>query len=145
MTAVYENQGLYFEYPKHWTIDESEASADRAAVTVHSGSGAFWTVVREPVGTSPQMAADTALAALREEYDELDAEPVHRSLAAHDLVGYDVNFICLDFTNTALIRAMDTDFGTLIFFCQADDREFDEVATAFAAMTVSVLKNLGSD
>ena len=39
--------------------------------------------------------AQAALATMRKEYDELDAEPVSETIAGHDLVGFDLNFFCL--------------------------------------------------
>lgn len=142
MTSVYEKSGLRFAYPENWTVDDSESQGERAAVTVQSGSGAFWTVVRQPVAADPDVAAAEALKAMQEEYDELDAEPVETALDGFQLHGYDVNFICLDFTSTALIRATNTQAGTVVIFCQADDREFADVANVFAAMTMNVLQNL---
>ena len=47
-----------------------------------------------------------ALDAMRKEYEELDAEPVRETIAGHDLVGFDLNFFCLDLTNTACIRSL---------------------------------------
>ncbi len=144
MSAVYEKSGLTFAYPSNWKVDDSETQGNRAAVTVHSGTGAFWTVVRQPLAAEPGLAAEEALKAMREEYDELDAEPFQDSLEGFELLGYDVNFICLDFTSTALIRATNTPGGTVVFFCQADDREFADVANIFAAMTINVLQNLAA-
>lgn len=57
-----------------------------------------------------------------------------------ELVGFDVNFYCLDLTNTAWIRAGSTAAATYLILCQAEDREFSEVADIFRAMTASLLK-----
>ncbi|MDA7978684.1 MAG: hypothetical protein MPJ50_07935 [Pirellulales bacterium] len=145
MSAVYNKAGLSFVYPSNWTIDESEGGeGQRGAVTAQSGEGAFWTVIRESSATEPEFAAQTALEALKDEYDELDAEPAMDTLEGYELCGFDTNFICLDLTSTALIRATRTRDATLVFFCQADDREFADVANVFAAMTMSVLQHLGA-
>ena len=143
MSSVYNKAGLSFVYPSNWTIDESSVEEKRGAVTVQSGDGAFWTVVRESSATEPEFAAQAALQALKDEYAELDAEPAADTLEGFELCGFDTNFICLDLTSTALIRATRTHENTLVFFCQADDREFADVANVFAAMTMSVLQHFG--
>lgn len=87
----------------------------------------------------PQQLVDAALKTMRQEYDELDAEAVEENVAGHELVGWDMNFYCLDLTNTAHVRGFQTPLASYLIFCQADDREFDEVAGIFQAMTLSLL------
>ena len=75
-------------------------------VSVYSPGGAFWTVVKHPAqDVIPAEVAETAKLAIRKEYDQLDCEAVRGEFAGVDLVGYDLNFYCLDLTNTAWIRA----------------------------------------
>ncbi len=50
--------------------------------------------------------AQAALDAMRKEYDDMDAEPVRETIAGYELVGFDLNFFCLDLTNTARIRSV---------------------------------------
>ena len=76
---------------------------------------------------------------MRQEYDELDAEPVAETIAGRELVGWDMNFYCLDLTNTAVVRGFSTPEAAYLIFCQADDREFDEIQRIFAAITFSLL------
>ena len=75
----------------------------------------------------------------------IDSEAVQETVGSVDLVGFDVNFYCLDLTNTALIRAGVLPGGgrskpaTYLIVCQAEDREFDQVSPVFRAMTFSLL------
>jgi len=139
MPAQYDKLGIHFQYPDNWTLDEIEARDNRNSVSVYSPGGAFWSLTIHPPDVSPQDLADDALAAMRQEYDELDAEPVAETIAGRELVGWDMNFYCLDLTNTAVVRGFSTPEAAYLIFCQADDREFDEIQRIFAAITFSLL------
>lgn len=139
MPAQYDKLGIRFQYPENWTLDEIEARDNRNSVSVYSPGGAFWSITLHPPDSSPQDLADAALAAMRQEYDELDAAPVAETVAGRNLVGWDMNFYCLDLTNTAIVRGFKTHEATYLVFCQADDREFDAVERIFAAITFSLL------
>ncbi|HEV7225078.1 MAG TPA: hypothetical protein VGN42_20400 [Pirellulales bacterium] len=139
MPARYDKLGIHFQYPDNWRLDEIEARDNRNSVSVYTPGGAFWTITIHPPDASPQDLADAALAAMRQEYDELDAEPVAETIAGRELVGWDMNFYCLDLTNTAVVRGFNTPEATYLVFYQADDREFDELQRVFAAITFSLL------
>jgi hypothetical protein len=144
MPAVYENAGLCFEYPENWLLEagssvDGESPGDEDSVTVYSPGGSFWTVVRHPGGKDPKPYVEAALQAMQEEYDEIDVEAVEETVLGHRLVGCDLNFFYLDLTNTARIRGVRTPGSTLLLFCQADDRELDEIDDVFRAMTASLL------
>jgi len=139
MPSQYDKLGIHFQYPDNWTLDEIEARDSGNSVTVYSPGGAFWSITIHPASQSPQELADAALKAMRREYDELDAEPVAETVSGQEMVGWDINFYCLDLTNTAVVRGFSTSRATYLIFCQADDREFDEVEQVFAAITRSLL------
>jgi hypothetical protein len=139
MAAVFDKLGIRFLYPENWTLDESEALAGNQVVTVYSPGGAFWSVMIHPADATPTKLAATALKAMRQQYDELDAEEVHENVAGHDLVGHDMNFYCLDLTNTAQVRSYLTPEAAYVVLCQADDREFAEIEAVFRAITMSLL------
>ena len=58
------------------------------------------------------------------------------------LAGYDINFLCLDLTNTAAVRTLETEDAIYLFICQAEDREWDRISHVFAAMTTSFVAAL---
>jgi len=68
--------------------------------------------------------------------------PTREVIAGHEMVGYDLSFFYMDLTNTALVRCLRSDRATYAVFCQAEDREFDEVRTVFQAITASLLSGL---
>lgn len=139
MTATFDKLGIRFAYPDNWTLDESEALEGNRAVSVYSPEGAFWAVVAHEPHLSPEELAATALATMRGQYDDLDAEPVEEAILGRQLIGYDMNFYCLDLTNTAIVRGFRTADAVFVVFCQAEDREFAEVEPVFHALTRSLV------
>ncbi len=142
MPATFNKLGLRFTYPENWTVDESEALEGAAAVTVFSPGGSFWSVSLHSKETPARDLVRSAVKALKQTYEELDAEEVSEVLADKQLQGSDVNFYCLDLTNTAQIRAFAAPNFHVVVLCQADDREFEAIADVFKAMTVSLLQNM---
>ncbi|HVU85926.1 MAG TPA: hypothetical protein VHD36_01300 [Pirellulales bacterium] len=140
MAALFDKLGIHFLYPESWKLDESEALEGNQVVSVYSPGGSFWSVMIHPSGTAPEKLAATALKAMRQQYDELDAEEVRETIAGQELVGYDMNFYCLDLTNTAQVRSYGTRDAAYVIFCQADDREFAEIEEIFRAITTSLLR-----
>ncbi len=140
MAAIFDKLGVRFLYPENWQLDESEAMDGNQVVTVYSPGGSFWSLMIHPAGASPAKLAATALKAMRQQYDELDAEEINEEVAGRDLVGYDMNFYCLDLTNTAQVRSYATDEAAYVIFYQADDREFAEIEPVFRAITISLLR-----
>ena len=139
MPGLYEKLGIRFQYPDSWRLDEAEALAGEQSVAVYSPDGAFWSVMIHAPSQDLQALADAALETMKQVYDELDAEAVEEAVSGMTLVGYDLNFYCLDLTNTAQVRACRTASGVFLILCQADDREFDQVENVFRAITHSLL------
>ena len=144
MPARFDNLGISFQYPENWQLDEAEIRAGQSAVTVFSPGGAFWSVaLHTGPAADPAKMARAALDAMRKEYEELDAAPAKESIAGFDLEGYDLNFFCLDLTNTACIRSLRVAGTTYTIFFQAEDREYDEISPVFSAMTLTLLHSIG--
>jgi hypothetical protein len=138
MLATYDDRGVRFEYPDDWEIDVSE-DGPRTAVTVQSPDGpAFALVTVDDSRPEPDELADEALAALRDEYPGLDATPARETIAGHDAVGHDVEFISLDLTNTAAIRSFRTDRRTVFVMAQWSDVEGDAPESALRALRRSI-------
>jgi hypothetical protein len=143
MPAVFRKLGLSFNYPENWSLDEGEALDGNRSVAVYSPGGSFWSVSIHPSETAPHDLVKAAIQALRETYDELDVEEVEDSMAGRRLVGADVNFYCLDLTNTAVVRSFAAPNYVCLVLSQADDREFAAIENVFKAMTISLLASFG--
>ncbi len=142
MPAEFKKLGISFQYPENWALDEDDALAGRRSVTVYSPGGAFWSVSVHPRSTQPFKMAKAAVDAMKEEYDELEAEEAQEIIAGREMVGYDLSFYYLDLINAASVRCLRTDRATYTVFCQAEDREFDQLRPVFLAMTTSLLSGL---
>jgi hypothetical protein len=139
MPALFDKLGIRFQYPENWTLEAEEASSAKQAVSVYSPDGAFWTVMRHDAEADATELAEAAMLAMRDEYDELDCEAATEELAGFELTGYDLNFYCLDLTNTAWIRVGRNAEAAFLIICQAEDRDFAKVLPVFRAMTASLL------
>jgi hypothetical protein len=139
MPALYDKLGIRFQYPDNWTLDEQDAASGEGAVSVYSEGGAFWSISSYSPLTDPEDLAETALAAMKEEYQGLESEPVHETIAGHELVGYDLNFFWLDLVNTGRIRVIPTTQANYVVLCQAEDKEFRVAGQVFSAITTSLL------
>jgi hypothetical protein len=140
MPAVFERFGVRFQYPEGWIL-EVEEETDGQDITVYNQDGAFWSLTINDSG-DPDQLAQVVVDTLDAQYDDLDSAAVSDEIAGQDMVGYDVNFYCLDLTNTAQVRAFVADGRTLLVMWQAEDRDYDRVAPIFRAITTSLVGNL---
>jgi hypothetical protein len=142
MPALFDDLGIQFQYPENWRLEQEDAQEGGDSVTVYSPGGAFWSLIIHPRTADPARLAKAAVDAMRQEYEELEAESVQEIIAGRDTVGYDLNFFYLDLTNTAAVRSLRTNRRTYTIFCQAEDREFQQIQTVFLAITTSWVRSL---
>ncbi|HTU25361.1 MAG TPA: hypothetical protein VMF30_08190 [Pirellulales bacterium] len=140
MPAVFDKLGVRFLYPENWTLDEQEALAGDNAVTVYSPEGGFWSLMLHPRSVDPDELTLAALDAMKAEFTDFEAEPASETIEGFELSGYDMNFYCLDLTNTALVRGFRTADATCIILYQAEDRDFATTEPVFRAITYSLLR-----
>ena len=141
MPITFDKLGIRFDYPDNWSLDE-EWDDQQQHVVVSSPETAFWQLSKHPPTAELEAIFDEALAAIRSEYKEMEAEAVREEFEDSELEGYNVNFYCLDFTNTAWLRALRTPDATYLVLCQAEDREFESTGQVFMAMLASMLRYL---
>ncbi|MFZ4637806.1 MAG: hypothetical protein ACOYMC_10400 [Pirellulales bacterium] len=140
----FERFGLAFEYPDNWSVDTDDSQDRYATVTVYAPGGGFWSVSGHAAGGDPVELSATVVGQMKEEYQQLDCEPASDTIAGRELPGFDMNFYCLDLTNTAEVRTLETDDAVYLILYQAEDREWDGIAPVFAAMTMSFVKAVGT-
>ena len=142
----FERMGLVFDYPDDWALeldaDGGSEAGGSPVVTLLSPGGGFWSVSRHDGDGNARLLAEAVVAQMRSEYQDIDIEAASDSIGGHLLPGFDFNFYCLDLTNTASVRTLQAPGSLHVVFCQADDREWDRVATVFAAMTTSLVRGL---
>jgi hypothetical protein len=142
MLHHFDKLGVSFAFPDNWTVEEQPVDgAD--SVTVSSPGGAFWWLAVHAARPPVADMVRAVVAGLRDEYAGADVEAVEEELAGRDLIGYDVNFYCLDLTTTAQIRGFQTGQATYVMLWQAEDREFELVRPVFEAITASLIRTAG--
>ncbi len=142
MPARFEGLGLQFQYPDNWTLDDSDALLGRKSVTVYSPGGAFWSVAVHFGPVDAAKLSQAVVDTMRQEYAALESEEVSEIIAGHELSGYDLNFYYLDLTNTAQIRCLHLGHASYTIFCQADDREFQQIERVLQAISTSLVNEL---
>lgn len=140
MHAHFEQFGIHFQYPDNWSLDADDILAGQGAIAVTSPTGAFWSVSVHNSSAEPGDLIQAVVEAMRKEYQELDAEQVEETIDGLPALGSDLNFYCLDLTNTAEIRVFQAQKRTYLLMWQAEDRDFDDLSAVFRAMTVSFLR-----
>lgn len=136
MVAKFERQGIELQYPDNWTAEVEEFESGWS-IAVQSPATAFLTLTYDEGCPGVGEFADSALDAIKDEYKELDAEPVVEPICGQPAVGYDVQFFSFDLTNSCQIRAFAVDGGTVLLIWQANDLETQNVAV-LKAITASL-------
>ncbi|MCA9248057.1 MAG: hypothetical protein KDA42_13105 [Planctomycetales bacterium] len=138
MPEHFSKHGIRFTYPENWELAE-EPVGEGQTVSVTSRGGAFWWLSIYPVGRNVAEIARAMLEGLRAEHQGADIEPVVEVFEGQEMVGYDINFVCLDLINTAIIRGFQTTQASYVMLWQAEDHEFEQVRPVFQAITKSLI------
>ena len=137
MIAEFEDGGIRFRYPGNWRL-EREDNETGWTVSLQSPDTAFLMIsLREDMPSVDHMA-ETALAALREDYPDLEADDCTESLAGQPAVGHDIRFFSLDLTNTCWTRSFYTPRGTVLVLWQTNDLELEEKEPILRAICASL-------
>lgn len=123
--AAFAANGLRFQYPENWQL-EREESESGWTVSLQSPDTAFLTISIDADLPSTENMADTALAAMRDEYPDLESSACTDLLAGQPAVGHDVQFFSFDLVNTCRIRSFYSAQGTVLVFWQINDLELDK-------------------
>ncbi|MEO1498521.1 MAG: hypothetical protein AAFV43_15360 [Planctomycetota bacterium] len=142
MFSVYDRHGLQLAYPANWRLEEESAEGAQLQLTISGPGAAFWTLAIYADLHDLDELADQAVEALRTEYPDLESEPVDDAVSGIPLAGRDINFICLDLTNTTRIRVGHWGVSTVLIFAQAEDRELAAADPVFRAMTTSLFNGV---
>jgi hypothetical protein len=137
MAAEFAEDGVRFQYPENWQL-QREDDETGWTVSLQSPSTAFVMVcLREDMPDADDMA-ETALAALREDYPELEADDCVDTVAGQPAVGHDIRFFSLDLTNTCWTRCFYASTGTVLAMCQTNDLELEQNGPVLRAICASM-------
>ncbi|MFM8253370.1 MAG: hypothetical protein ACKOBW_17400 [Planctomycetota bacterium] len=139
MTSRYTKLGFPVLFPENWEITEEQTEGSPRSLSLQSPSGAVWILQIFP-SSSPRELTEQALNTMRAEYESVEAEPILEVLEGHELVGFDMNFYCLDFLVGAQAVSFHHRHETLVVFTQAESRDYEELAPVFRAMLIGILR-----
>jgi hypothetical protein len=137
MAETFEDEGVRFRYPENWRL-EREDNDTGWTVVVQSPDTAFAMISLNDESPSVESMAETALAAMREDYPDLEADPCTDSLAGRPAVGHDIRFFSFDLTNTCWIRSIYSSRGTMVVMCQVNDLELETNEPVLRAICASL-------
>ena len=138
----FEHENVRFQFPENWTVQEQTAELRQLAVTVESPNGSFWSLQCLGPEVHPQHAADQALEAIEAEYDPLESTAIQDEFSGLAMLGYEVDFYCLDLVIEAQIRSFVAEGETYLLLFQAENRDFSELQPVFSAITLSLVRSL---
>lgn len=137
LTEVYNNNGIEFRYPDFWELIE-EKSENELTININSPETSFWSLTLYYDGIDPEAVMKTALDAFESEYENLDQELADDTICQRKCLGYDLNFICHDLTNSVFLRTFRTAGFTVFLYYQATDDELDESHPLFKGICTSL-------
>ena len=125
MLELYHAHGIQFRFPDAWKLSE-QAHGPEATITVESPDTSFWSLSLFFDGPPPEQVLETAVAALAQDYDEIDVYPAAARLCDRDSLARDAEFVCFELINSAFLRAFRTDDFTALVYYQGTDHELEE-------------------
>ena len=137
MAALFQHDGVRFQYPETWRL-EREDTASGWTVSVQSPSTAFLLLSVDHDMPDVDQVAETVLTALRDEYDDVEADDKVESIAGQPAVGHDIRFFSFDLTNTCWTRSIYSEAGTVLVLWQANDLELERYAPVMRAICSSL-------
>jgi hypothetical protein len=123
--------------PDGWEL-ESEDTDSGWNVSVQSPATAFLLLSYHPEEDDPAYLADATIAALREDYPQLEAQNAVETIAGQPAIGHDINFFAFDLTNTCWTRCLRGPTGSLLVMCQCTDEELPDHGDTLKAICASV-------
>jgi len=141
--STYDKSGIHLAYPENWWLEEETDEEARLNLTVSSPNTAFWTLVVYAETLDLDNLLDQTLAALRQEYQEIEVADADQEIAGQTVRGKDASFFYLDLTSTTRLRALHRDASTYLILAQAEDREMTIAGAVFDAITQSLLAGIG--
>lgn len=137
MFEDYQSHGVRFRYPALWEVGDEQRD-DEVTITVTSPETSFWSVTILPRRPAPEEVIESAIGALRDEYDEIDIYPSEVELCHRTSVARDLEFVCLELLNSAYLRAFRTSRFTALVYYQGTDQELEQMRDSLEAISASL-------
>ncbi len=140
MTATYEKIGLKFLYPENWKLTDETEGGLPSSISLESPDGSgLWSVHVYDSDSDPDEILKDTIVTLQETYPDLEITPIKSDFDPLPSTGVETLFYCLDFLVLVRLQVVTTPNYQLLFWFQAEDREFEKQEPVFRAMTISAL------
>ena len=143
---TYDANGLFFAYPTNWEIEETDMDEVEGAIQLSSPDGAFWILRKYPLGADVDTIVESVVELMRTDYQDMEIEPMEKTLFGKTLRGAEMNFFYLDLMNTASVLCYSDHLTTYAVFWQTGNQLIiqDEgpvsLEQVFEAITYSLLR-----
>ena len=137
MSTTFAEDGIHFAYPGNWELTR-EDNPSGWTVTLQSPATAFFMITFDRDMPETELMTETALDAMKGEYEDLEFEPMTESIAGQPAIGHDMRFFSLDLTNTCSTRSFYAETGTVLLFWQSTDLDLDAIDPVFKALRASM-------
>ncbi|MEM6468981.1 MAG: hypothetical protein AAF802_05380 [Planctomycetota bacterium] len=143
MPAQFDDFGIRFLYPENWkTVDREESEGDRG-VTFDLPDGGFLSVEVTEAESETDLL-ERIIAAIAEEYEDLEHESSQMEILPSGVKATDLRFYYLDLLIMSRIVILpysaDVD-ALLVIQMQAESRDFDKNEAVFAAVLKQILES----
>ncbi len=143
MTATYQKRGLHFLYPENWRLSDEGGASLPCSISLESPDGnAFWSLHLHESDADPDEILKDLIDHLENTYPDIEVSPFQDDRLGHHSTGVEAMFYCLDFLVRVRLQVFSSQRYQLLFWYQAEDRDFDKLELVFQAMTKSVLDGL---
>ena len=142
MSAEYRGMGVAFQFPENWELEQEPSMGHGRGVTVSAPSGGFWSLAVYPRETDSARLVEGTIGVFRQEYEEVETEPVTETVEGWTLTGADVDFFCLDLIVHVKIRTLVNNDSIYVILTQGEGRELQICGAVFDAITVTLLRSL---
>lgn len=134
--AEYENHGVRFRYPSDWDLSE-QSDDEETTISVQSDGTSFWTVVLLNSRPDPDDVLESVVETFEQDYEEVDVLTHVGSVCGLPTLGRDLDFVCYDLLNCAILRAFQTSEKTVFVLYQGTDHELVSTRSQLEAITAS--------
>jgi hypothetical protein len=142
MTATYDNLGVRFLYPENWAITDENSQQWPRTVTIQDPTGAFLSLSIHPPPIDVDETADAVLAAMREDYEEIEVSRCTDQFGPIEASGYEMQFYCADMVVEARLLLFKAGVRTFVVLYQAESHQFDRLDVVFRAICTSLCGNI---
>ena len=133
----YDKHGIRFQFPGDWELTEQTIDRE-TTISLQSEGTSFWTVMLFRERPAVDTVLETVVAAIKQEYDEVDVVSTVESLSGMPSLGRNLDFVCFDLVNSAIISAFQTSDLTVMVLYQGTDHELQTTREQLESITRSL-------